>query len=89
MHSRSHVVTLQFANLPDCAFVERGGPFVPRWELSPACEVSLACNLVNLTASLPPPWLLGAFLNKGATPPWARVCGRSPAVPSRKVAPQK
>ena len=23
-----------------------------------------------------------AFLNKGATPPWARVCGRSPAVPS-------
>ena len=51
MHSRSHVVTLQFANLPDCAFVERGGPFVPRWELSPACEVSLACNLVNLTAS--------------------------------------
>ena len=55
MHSRSHVVTLQFANLPDCAFVERGGPFVPRWELSPACEVSLACNLVNLTASLPPP----------------------------------
>ena len=22
------------------------------------------------------------FLNKGATPPWARVCGRSPAVPS-------
>ena len=30
-----------------------------------------------------------AFLNKGATPAWARVCGRSPAVPSRKVAPQK
>ena len=29
------------------------------------------------------------FLNKGATPAWARVCGRSPAVPSRKVAPQK
>ena len=29
------------------------------------------------------------FLNKGATPPWARVCGRSPAVPSLKVAPQK
>ena len=24
----------------------------------------------------------GPFLNKGATPPWARVCGRSPAVPS-------
>ena len=65
MHSRSHVVTLQFANLPDCAFVERGGPFVPRWELSPACEVSLACNLVNLTASLPPPWLLGANMSVG------------------------
>ena len=31
----------------------------------------------------------GAFLNKGATPAWARVCGRSPAVPSLKVAPQK
>ena len=29
------------------------------------------------------------FLNKGATPAWTRVCGRSPAVPSRKVAPQK
>ena len=29
------------------------------------------------------------FLNEGATPAWARVCGRSPAVPSRKVAPQK
>ena len=66
MHSRSHVVTLQFANLPDCAFVERGGPFVPRWELSLACEVSLACNLVNLTASLPPPcWLLGANMSVG------------------------
>ena len=34
-------------------------------------------------------WHLGAFLNKGATPAWARVCGRSPAVPSLKVAPQK
>ena len=31
----------------------------------------------------------GSFLNEGATPAWARVCGRSPAVPSRKVAPQK
>ena len=35
-------------------------------------------------------YLLAApFLIKGATPPWAWVCGRSPAVPSRKVAPQK
>ena len=40
-------------------------------------------------------WRWGTFLIKGATPPWAqvcarrRLCGRSPAVPSRKVAPQK
>ena len=29
------------------------------------------------------------FLNKGATPAWARACGRSPAVPSRKVSPPR
>ena len=32
-------------------------------------------------------WQEGPFLNKGAIPPWARACGRSPAVPRREVAP--
>ena len=93
--STSHTLLASLLSSTPCAPTPAPLPFNQTSPASPSynqaleqISVSRHPHVINppTQAVLPQ---VRAFLNKGATPAWARVCGRSPAVPSRKVAPQK